>query len=92
MVVNELLSPDDTVVTLYFGSVQGADTQTCTLHRWSLGDPDAPEQEWWLFPRRAPAIPTSELKLWLAHYLSDVDVEVFMSAASRRLPHPILDE
>ena len=90
--VKELLSPDDTVVTLYFGSIQGTDTQTWTLHRWNLGDRDDPGQEWWLLPRRAPAIPTSELRLWLAQYLSDVDVELFTSAASRRHPYAILNE
>jgi hypothetical protein len=92
MVVKDLLLPDDTVVTLYFGSILDADTQTWTLHRWNLADRDDPGQEWWLFPRRAQALPASELRLWLAQYLSDIDVEVLISAASRRLPHFFLNQ
>jgi hypothetical protein len=86
MVVKDLLLPDDTVITLYFGSILEVDTQTWTLHRWNVEDREGPGQEWWIFPRRAPAIPVSEIRIWLAQYLDDTEVEVLISAASRRFP------
>jgi len=68
LVVKDVLSSDDKVVTLYFGSVLDVDMQTWTLHKWKIGDSES--HEWWIFPRRRPTTPAADLKHWLAQNVS----------------------
>jgi hypothetical protein len=84
LVVKDLLSFDDKVVTLYFGSVLDVDMQTWTLFKWTIGDPES--QEWWIFPRREPTTPAADLTNWLAQNVSGADAYEFVNEASRTLP------
>ena len=86
LVVKDVLSPDDEVVTLYFGSILDVDVQTWTLHKWKLGDSDDENQEWWIFPRREPSTSAGDLTHWLAQNVSATDAEGLVNAASRTLP------
>jgi hypothetical protein len=90
LVVKDVLSSDDKVVTLYFGSILDVDIQTWTLHKWKLGDSES--QEWWIFPRRGRSTPAGDLKHWLAQNVSDADADGLVNEASRRLPTFLLNQ
>jgi hypothetical protein len=83
-VVKDLLSPEDMVVTLYFG--WDIDMQTWILHKWRLGESDDQSQEWWIFPRPAQVTRADDLRRWLTEYLSDAEADELISAASRKFP------
>jgi hypothetical protein len=86
MVIKDLLSPEDMVVTLYFGSIVDVDMQTWTLHKWKLGDSDDQNQEWWIFPRLAQVTQAGDLRRWLTEYLSDAEADELIIAASGKFP------
>ena len=86
MVIKDLLSPEDTVVTLYFGSIEDAEMQTWTLHKWKLGDSDNQKQEWWIFPRSAQVTEAGDLRRWLTQYVDEAEADELISAASRKFP------
>jgi hypothetical protein len=86
MVIKDLLSPGDTVTTLYFGSIEEGEMQTWTLHKWKIGDSDDQEQEWWIFPRSAQVTETGDLRQWLTRHVDDAEADELINAASRQFP------